>query len=85
MEGECIYSVHGVSRIRKNGKTTLEKNSTIRKFRTVQNVFKERELAKNSVCRKFQHTARDGKAYSVNFYNLDVAEAYSITASGGKN
>jgi len=38
----------------------------------IQNVFKEGELAENSVCRKFQHTAADGKKYSVNFYNLDV-------------
>jgi len=38
----------------------------------IQNVFKEGELAENSVCRKFQHTAEDGKKYDVNFYNLDV-------------
>ena len=38
----------------------------------IQNVFKEGELVENSVCRKFQHTAEDGKKYDVNFYNLDV-------------
>jgi hypothetical protein len=38
----------------------------------IQNVFKEEELTENSVCRKFQHTAADGKKYNVNFYNLDV-------------
>jgi len=38
----------------------------------IGNVFEEGELAENSVCRKFQHTAEDGKIYSVNFYNLDV-------------
>ncbi len=38
----------------------------------IGNVFKEGELAENSVCRKFQHTAKDGKIYGVNFYNLDV-------------
>ena len=38
----------------------------------IQNVFKEGELDENSVCRKFQHTAEDGKIYDVNFYNLDV-------------
>ncbi len=38
----------------------------------IQNVFKEGELKENSVCRNFQHTASDGKKYSVNFYNLDV-------------
>lgn len=38
----------------------------------IGNVFKEGELLENSVCRKFQHTASDGKTYNVNFYNLDV-------------
>jgi len=38
----------------------------------IGNVFKEGELEESSVCRKFQHTASDGKAYNVNFYNLDV-------------
>jgi len=38
----------------------------------ISNVFIEGELAENSVCRKFQHTALDGKAYEVKFYNLDV-------------
>ncbi len=38
----------------------------------IGNIFKENELSKISVCRKFQHTAADGKKYKVNFYNLDV-------------
>jgi hypothetical protein len=38
----------------------------------IQNVFIEGELAENSVCRKFQHTASDGKKYNVNFYDLNV-------------
>ncbi len=38
----------------------------------IRNIFKEGELTENSVCRKSQHTAEDGKMYSVNFYNLDV-------------
>ena len=38
----------------------------------IGNVFKEGELAENSACRKFQHTAEDGKRYNVSFYNLDV-------------
>lgn len=38
----------------------------------IGNIFAEGELEENSVCRKFQHTAGDGKKYSVNFYNLDV-------------
>jgi len=38
----------------------------------INNVFKERELEKASVCANFAHTAGDGKIYRVAFYNLDV-------------
>lgn len=38
----------------------------------ISNVFKEGELDKNSVVRKFRTTADDGKDYTTSFYNLDV-------------
>lgn len=38
----------------------------------IRNIFKEGELEENSVCRKFRHTAADGKNYDTNHYNLDV-------------
>ena len=38
----------------------------------INNVFEEGELKENSVVRKFRTTAADGKAYEVNYYNLDV-------------
>ncbi|MDP3741112.1 MAG: virulence protein RhuM/Fic/DOC family protein [bacterium] len=38
----------------------------------IQNVFKEAELSQNSVTRKFRVTAKDGKKYDVNYYNLDL-------------
>ena len=38
----------------------------------IQNIFKERELKEDSVCRNFRHTASDGKTYDTNYYNLDV-------------
>ena len=38
----------------------------------IRNVFKEGELAEDSVRAKFAHTAADGKTYQVDYYNLDV-------------
>src|SRR3989338_5546317 len=38
----------------------------------IQNIFKEGELKRNSVIRKFRITADDGKSYLTNLYNLDV-------------
>ena len=38
----------------------------------LSNIFKEGELDKESVCRKFRHTASDGKPYDTQFYNLDA-------------
>jgi hypothetical protein len=38
----------------------------------LRNVFAEGELAENSVCAKFAHTAADGKTYQVEHYSLDV-------------
>lgn len=38
----------------------------------ISNIFKEEELEQNSVCRKFRHTANDGKNYDTKYYNLDV-------------
>ena len=38
----------------------------------IRNVFSEGELARESVCAKFAHTAADGKTYQVDYYNLDV-------------
>ena len=38
----------------------------------INNVFKEGELLKNAVVANFATTAKDGKTYSVEHYNLDV-------------
>jgi prophage maintenance system killer protein len=38
----------------------------------INNVFKEGELDKNTVCAIFAHTASDSKKYNVKYYNLDV-------------
>jgi len=38
----------------------------------INNIFKEGELVRDSVCAKFAHTADDGKTYQVQCFNLDV-------------
>jgi prophage maintenance system killer protein len=38
----------------------------------INNVFKEGELNKDTVCALFAHTAEDGKTYETQYYNLDV-------------
>ena len=40
--------------------------------RHIQNIFKEYELEKESVCSFFEHTANDGKTYTVQYYNLEM-------------
>ena len=38
----------------------------------IRNIFKEGELSENSVVRNFRTTAKDGKSYETNYYNLYV-------------
>lgn len=47
----------------------------------IQNIFKNKELDKNSVSAKFAHTAKDGKIYQVQFYNLDIILAVGYRAN----
>lgn len=51
----------------------------------IRNIFADAELLEDSVCRKFQHTAADGKNYMVNFYNLDViiSVGYRVSSHQG--
>lgn len=37
----------------------------------LNNIFSEKELDKNTVCSKMEHTAEDGKNYQTEFYGLD--------------
>ena len=38
----------------------------------LNNIFNEKELDKNSVCSKMEHTAEDRKKYQTDYYNLDA-------------
>ena len=48
----------------------------------IRNIFKEGELVKDSVWAKFAYTASDGKIYQVDYYNLDVINAWYWALAG---
>ena len=49
----------------------------------IKHIFAEKELDKNSVVRKFRTTAKDGKNYNVEYFNLDmiISLGYRIKSS----
>jgi Virulence protein len=49
----------------------------------LSNIFKTKELDKNSVCSILEHTAADGKVYKTKFYNLDaiISVGYRINST----
>ena len=51
----------------------------------IRNVLKEGELDKNSVWANFAYTAKDGKNYNVDFYNLDmiISVGYRVNSLRG--
>ena len=51
----------------------------------IQNIFQDKELSKDSVCRDFRRTASDGKPYNMTHYNLDMilAVGYRVNSSRG--
>jgi len=52
----------------------------------LRNIFYSNELAKDSVCAFFAHTAEDGKEYQTKFYSLEaiIAVGYRVTSERGR-
>lgn len=50
----------------------------------IKHIFSEGELEESSVCRKFRHTAADGKNYDVLRYNLDLTISVGYRVSSAK-
>ena len=46
----------------------------------LKNIFEDYELDKSSVCAIYAHTAKDGKTYKTNYYNLDAVISDSLAA-----
>ena len=53
--------------------------------RHIQNIYKDEELEEKSVCSKNEHTAKDGKKYTVQYYNLDmiISIGYRVKSENG--
>mgnify|MGYP001432772572 FL=1 len=51
----------------------------------INNIFKEKELDKESVVKEYLTTANDGKDYNTNYYNLDmiIAVGYRVRSREG--
>ena len=51
----------------------------------INNIYKTKELSGKSVCANFAHTAKDGKVYQTNFYNLDmvISVGYRVNSKRG--
>ena len=65
LENETVWlSIDQMADLFKRDKSVVGKH--------IRNIFKERELVKDSVWAKFAYTASDGKTYQVDYYNLDV-------------
>jgi len=50
----------------------------------IRNILKDKELNKKSVRSKMERTAKDGKTYQVQFYNLDVVLAVGYRTNSSK-
>ena len=53
--------------------------------RHIRNIYKDGELEEKQVCSYFEHTAKDGKNYNVQFYNLDmiISVGYRVKSKKG--
>lgn len=64
-DGDTVWlSQEEVATLFDKGRSTITEHIT--------NVFKEKELIEESVCREFRRTGADKKIYQVKYYNLDV-------------
>jgi hypothetical protein len=50
----------------------------------LKNIFEDYELDKDSVCAIFAHTAKDGKTYKTNYYNLDAVISVGYRANSNR-
>ena len=65
LEGETVWlNLEQMAELFQRNKSTISRH--------IKNVFEEGELNNNSVVAFFATTARDGKSYNVEYFNLDM-------------
>ncbi len=65
-----------IANLYEKGRTTITEH--------LKNIFNERELDENAVCRKFRRTASDGKEYNTKFYSLEAVIAVGFRANSDR-
>lgn len=71
LQGETVWlSLDQMAELFQRNKSTISRH--------IKNVFEEGELNKNSVVAFFETTARDGKSYNVEYFNLDKTYYFCI-------
>lgn len=65
LENENIWlNQEQISKLYNKARSTINEH--------IKNIIEEHELDENSVIRKFRTTAKDGKSYNTNYYNLEI-------------
>ena len=66
-----------ISKLYNKAKSTINEH--------IKNIFDENELNRNAVVRNFRTTAKDGKSYNVNYYNLEmiIAIGFRVKSNQG--
>ena len=66
-----------ISKLYNKAKSTINEH--------INNIFNEKELNKDAVIRNFRTTAKDGKSYNVNYYNLEmiIAIGFRVKSNQG--
>ena len=78
LEEENIWlTQEQISKLYNKAKSTINEH--------IKNIFDEKELNKEAVIRNFRTTAKDGKTYNVNYYNLEmiIAIGFRVKSSQG--
>ena len=78
LEDENIWlTQEQISKLYDKAKSTISEH--------IKNIIEEKELDKNAVIRKFRTTAKDGKTYNTNYYNLEmiIAIGFRVKSNQG--